>query len=129
MNDLVAGQIDIMFAGPITSLPHLRSGRIKAYAVTADARIASAPDVPTVDEAGLPGFHLSYWGGLWAPRGTPNDVITRLNAAVASALADPTLRSRLADLATELPRIEQQTPKALATLHKAEVEKWWPIIE
>jgi tripartite-type tricarboxylate transporter receptor subunit TctC len=129
MNDLVAGQIDIMFAGPITSLPHLRSGRIKAYAVTADVRIASAPVVPTVDEAGLPGFHLSYWGGLWAPRGTPRNVITRLNAAVTDALADPTLRSRFADLAVELPRSEEQTPEALAAFHKSEVEKWWPIIK
>jgi tripartite-type tricarboxylate transporter receptor subunit TctC len=127
--DLVAGQIDIMLDSPINSLPQVRAGAIKAYAVTAKTRLASAPDIPTVDEAGLPGFYASQWFALWAPKGTPRPVIDKLNAAVEHALADPIVQRRLADLGLQIFPREQQTPEALATLHRAEIEKWWPIIK
>jgi tripartite-type tricarboxylate transporter receptor subunit TctC len=128
MQDLLAGQIDLIIDDPTNSLPHVRSGKIKAFAVTAPRRLAAAPDIPTVDEAGLPGFYFSRWHALWAPRGTPADVVARLNAAVVAALADPALRAKLADLGQDIFAREQQTPEALATLHKAEIEKWWPIL-
>jgi tripartite-type tricarboxylate transporter receptor subunit TctC len=129
MQDLVAGQIDMMIIQAAVALPQVRGGAIKAYAVTARSRFAAAPDVPTVDEAGLPGLHISGWFALFAPKGTPRPVIDRLNAAVVDALADPAIRARLADLGQEIPPREQQTPEALAAFHKAEVEKWWPIIK
>jgi tripartite-type tricarboxylate transporter receptor subunit TctC len=129
MQDLLAGQIDLMFTQASTSLPHVRAGKIKAYAVAAKARLAAAPDIPTVDEAGLPGFYISIWRGIWVPRGTPKEVIAKLNAAVVEALADPAVRQRLADLGGEIPPREQQTPEALGAFHKAEIEKWWPIIK
>jgi tripartite-type tricarboxylate transporter receptor subunit TctC len=129
MQDLLAGQIDLMFTQASTSLPHVRAGKIKAYAVTARTRLAAAPDIPTVDEAGLPGFYISIWRGIWVPRGTPKEVIAKLNAAVVDALADPAVRQRLADLGGEIPPREQQTPEALGAYHKAEIEKWWPIIK
>jgi tripartite-type tricarboxylate transporter receptor subunit TctC len=127
--DLVAGQIDLMLDSPTTSLPQVRAGSIKAYAVTAKSRLAAAPDIPTVDEAGLPGMYLSVWFALWAPKGTPNDVIARLNLAAKAALADPAMGSRLADLAHEVFPPDQQTPEALGALQKADIEKWWPIIK
>ena len=111
------------------SLPQVRSGTIKAYAVTDKTRLAAAPDIPTVDEAGVPGLHISIWHALWMPKGTPKDVIAKLNAAVVDALADAAVRKRLADLGQEIPPCEQQTPQALAAYHKAEIEKWWPIIK
>jgi tripartite-type tricarboxylate transporter receptor subunit TctC len=129
MQDMIAGQIDIMFDTSANSLPQVRSGSIKGYAVTAKTRLPAAPDIPTVDEAGLPNFHISNWRGLWAPKGTPRDVIEKLNAAVRSALADPTVRKRLGDLGQELFPPEQLTPEALGALQKAEIEKWWPIIK
>jgi tripartite-type tricarboxylate transporter receptor subunit TctC len=129
MQDLVAGHIDMTFDQPTGALPNVRSGLIKAYAVTAKTRLASAPEVPTVDEAGLPGFYASIWHGLWVPKGTPNDVIAKLNAAVADALADEAVRKRLSDLGQDIPPREQQNPQALAAWHKAEIEKWWPIIK
>jgi tripartite-type tricarboxylate transporter receptor subunit TctC len=129
MQDLLAGQIDLIVTQASTSLPHVRAGKIKAYAVTAKARLAAAPDIPTVDEAGLPGFYISVWRGIWVPRGTPKDVIAKLNAAVVDALADPAVRQRLTDLGGEIPPREQQTPQALGAFHKAEIEKWWPIIK
>jgi tripartite-type tricarboxylate transporter receptor subunit TctC len=127
--DLVAGQIDFMFDSPATSLPQLRAGYIKAYAFTAKSRLAAAPDIPTVDEAGLPGLYLSVWVALWAPKGTPDDVIARLNSAARGALADPAAQSRLADIAQEVFPPDQQTPEALSALQKADIEKWWPIIK
>jgi tripartite-type tricarboxylate transporter receptor subunit TctC len=129
MQDLIAGQIDLMFDQALNSLPHVRGGKIKAYAVTANTRLASAPEIPTVDEAGLPGFYISIWSGMWAPKGTPTDVITKLNAAVVDALAHPTVRQQLADLGQAVPPRDQQTPEALRTFQKAEIEKWWPIIK
>jgi tripartite-type tricarboxylate transporter receptor subunit TctC len=129
MQDLVAGNIDMMFADPATSLPQVRAGRIKAFAVMSMSRLTSAPDIPTVDEAGLPGFYGSFWMGLWAPKGTPRDIIHKLNAAAVDALADATVRARLADIGQEIFPRNEQTPEALAALQKAEIEKWRPIFK
>jgi len=129
MQDLVAGQIDVMIDAPVMILPQLRAGTIKAFAVLAKSRLVQAPDIPTADEAGLPGFHVSNWFGLWAPRGTAKDIVGRLNAAAVSSLADPAARQKLADLGFEIPPRDQQTPEALADFQKAEIEKWWPIIK
>jgi len=129
LQDLVAGQIDLYFDQVSNSLPHVRSGRIKAYAVAAASRLAAAPDIPTVDEAGLPGFYISVWHAVWVPKGTPKDVIVKLNASIVHALRDAGVRQRLADLGQEIVPAEQQTPDALAAYQKAEIEKWWPIIK
>jgi tripartite-type tricarboxylate transporter receptor subunit TctC len=129
MLDLVAGQLDIMLTGPAIALPHVRDGSVKVYAVTAKERMAAAPDIPTTDEAGLSGFYFSVWSGLWVPRGTPNEIIARLSLAVRDALADPTVRQRLAALAYETPPRDTLGPEPLARLHKTEIEKWWPIIK
>ena len=129
MAALLAGQVDMMIDVPTSSLPQVRSGGIKAYAVMNKSRIASAPDILTVDEAGLPGFYASVWYSLWAPKRTPMDIIGKLNAAARDALADPTVRGRLADIGQEIFPREQQTPEALGALQKAEIEKWWPIIK
>jgi tripartite-type tricarboxylate transporter receptor subunit TctC len=129
MQDLLAGQIDCMIDTPTNSLPQVRGGTIKAYAVTTESRLASAPDIPTVDEAGLAGFHFSFWQALWAPKGTPAPVMDKLNAAVAASLADPAIRQRFAEQGQEVPAVAQQTPQALAAYHKAETEKWWPIVK
>lgn len=128
MQDLLAGQVDMMIDAPANSLPQVKAGTIKALAVTAKTRLTSAPDIPTVDEAGLPGFYSSGWYSIFAPKGTPRDVVARLNAAVIAALADPEVRKGLAELGQEVFPSEQQTPEALAEYQKAEIEKWWPII-
>ena len=128
LQELMGGQIDFLFDHLAHSLPHVRAGKIRAYAVTAATRSPSAPDIPTFDEAGVPGLHVLIWYGLWAPRGTPKDIIARLNAAVREALADPGVRQRLSDLGQVIPPREQQTPEALAAHHKAEIDKWWPLI-
>jgi tripartite-type tricarboxylate transporter receptor subunit TctC len=129
MQDLVAGHIDLMLIQAAVALPQVRSGAIKAYAVMAGGRFAAAQNVPTVDETGLPGLHISGWFGLYAPRGTPRAVVDKLNAALVDALADATVRARLADVGQEIPPREQQTPEALGAFTKAEIEKWWPIIK
>jgi tripartite-type tricarboxylate transporter receptor subunit TctC len=129
IQDLVAGQFDMMIDIAANSLPQVRAGNLKAFAVTDKQRLAAAPTIPTVDEAGLPGLHVSMWFAFWAPKGTSRDAVGKLNAAVAGALADPGIQKRLADLGGELPPPEQQTPAALATHHKAEIERWWPIIK
>ena len=126
--DLVAGQIDLMIAALGDALVQVRAGNIKAYAVMTKGRLAVTPDVPTVDEAGLPGTYFSGWFGLWAPARTPKNIIVRLNAAVTDALADPTVKARLADIGQEVYPREQQTADALRALQKSEIEKWWPII-
>jgi len=128
MQDMLSGQIHLAFDQAANSLPQVRGGNLQAYAVTSKTRLAVAPDIPTVDEAGLPGFYISVWHGLWSSKGTPKDVVRRLNAAAVDALADPTVRERLTELGQALPAPEQQTPEALRTYHKAEIDKWWPII-
>ncbi|HEY6254679.1 MAG TPA: tripartite tricarboxylate transporter substrate-binding protein [Xanthobacteraceae bacterium] len=127
--DLAAGRIDmgLFNVGPV--LPQVRAGAIKAYAVTARRRLPGAPDIPTVDEAGLPGLYSSVWFGFWAPARTPGEIIARLNAATVEALADEKVRARLAELAQEIFPRQQQTPQALAALQEAEIAKWWPIIK
>ena len=129
MQDLMPGRIDWLLVVPTDAVPQLRAGTIQAFAATARTRLASAPEIPTVDEAGLPGFYLSNWSGIWAPKRTPKELIARLNAAVAETLADPAVQRSLADLGQETFPPEQQTPEALAAFQKAEIDKWWPIIK
>jgi len=129
MQALVAGQIDLVFDQLSNSLPQLQAGTIKSYAVMAETRAIAAPDIPTVDEAGLPKLYLPVWNGMWAPKGTPKDVISKLNKAVVESLADTIVRQRLADIGQQIYPREHQTPEALGAYHKAEIEKWWPIVK
>jgi len=129
MQDLLGGQINLSILQPTVAMPQVRSGKIKAYAVTAKTRLSTAPDIPTVDEAGVPGVYVSVWSALWAPKGTSDRIIAQLNAAVVGALADPKVRQRLADIGQEVAPHEQQTPEGLAALQAAEIAKWWPIIK
>jgi tripartite-type tricarboxylate transporter receptor subunit TctC len=128
MQGLVAGDIDVNLDTPAISLPQLRSGNIRAYAVTAKSRLTTAPEIPTTDEAGLPGFYFSFWHAFWAPKGTPGDAIARLNDAVVRALEDATVRKRLVDLSQDIFPRDQLAPEALGAFQKAEIDKWWPII-
>jgi tripartite-type tricarboxylate transporter receptor subunit TctC len=128
MQDLIAGQIDLIFADP-TAVAQIRAGSVKAFAVTAAHRLPAVPDIPTAAEAGLPEFSLANWNGIFAPKGTPKDIIGKLNAAVSSTLADASVVQKLVNLGSEIPSREQQTPEAIAALQKAEIEKWWPIIK
>jgi tripartite-type tricarboxylate transporter receptor subunit TctC len=128
MQDLVAGQVDIMFDQAANALGQVRNGTIKAYAVLSKDRWPALPDVPSIDEAGVPALYVAYWHGLWAPKQTPKEIIAKLNAAVVSALADAAVRQRLAEVGQEVWPRSQQTPEALSAHLKAETEKWWPII-
>ena len=127
--DLIAGQIDLMIEPSSNFLSQVRAGTLKALAVCAKSRIATAPDIPTVDEAGLPGFYASLWFGLWMPKDTPGDITAKINAAVVATLADENVRKRLVEIGPTIVPRDQQTPQALAALQKAEIEKWWPIIK
>jgi tripartite-type tricarboxylate transporter receptor subunit TctC len=129
MQDMLAGTIHLAFDQVAGGLPLVQAGSLQCYAVTAKTRLAVAPNVPTVDEAGLPGFYMSVWHGLWASKGTPADAIQKLNAATVEALGDATVRQRLIDLGQELPARERLTPEALGIYQKAEIEKWWPIVK
>ncbi|HLH91514.1 MAG TPA: tripartite tricarboxylate transporter substrate-binding protein [Xanthobacteraceae bacterium] len=126
---LLAQQIDTLLNTPAVSVPQMKNADIKVYAVTAKSRIALAPDVPTTDEAGLPGFYFSFWHALWAPKGTPQPIIAKLNDALRAALADPATRKKLVDLAQDIFPPDQQSPEALATFQQAEIDKWWPVIK
>jgi len=127
--DLVAGQVDMRIGAEASQmLPHIRSGRVKGYAVLSDKRWIAAPDLPTAAEAGVPGMDIALWTGLWAPKGTPKDVIARVNAAVRQTFADPAVRERIIAAGFEIPPPERLSPEALAAYHKAETDKWWPII-
>ncbi|HZT63728.1 MAG TPA: tripartite tricarboxylate transporter substrate-binding protein, partial [Burkholderiales bacterium] len=129
MQDLLAGRLDFMVDQASNSLPQVRAGKIKALAVTARSRLSAAPEIPTVDEAGLPRLYVSVWFAIWAPNGTPRDVVAKLNATMVSALADPAVRQRLSDLGQEIVPREQQSPEALVAFHKSEAEKWWPLVK
>jgi tripartite-type tricarboxylate transporter receptor subunit TctC len=129
MQDLLAGTIDLFCPEAGQTLPQYRAGSVKAFAVLTAKRWFAAPEVPTIDEAGVPGVHFPFWHGLWAPKGIPTDVLAKLNAAVVAALADPAARKRFNDLGHEVAPREQQGPEALAAYYKAETDKWWPIIK
>lgn len=129
MQDMVAGHIDLMFSVAASAIPLIRAREIIGYAVTSKDRLAVAPEVPTVDEAGLPGFYMSNWHGIWAPKGTSSMVIHTINAAVVEALADPMVKKGLFNLGQEVAPLDRQTPEGLASLQHSEIEKWWPIIK
>jgi tripartite-type tricarboxylate transporter receptor subunit TctC len=129
MQDLIAGQIDLMFDQLSSSLPYVRDNKIKAFAITANARSASAPEIPTVDEAGLPEFYISVWHAIWVPKGTPQEIISVLNDSVVKALADPDVCQRLTALGQEIRPRDQQTPHVLSDFHRSEIRKWWPIVK
>src|SRR3984893_9270586 len=129
MNDLIAGQIDLIVDQTSNSIAQVRAGNIRAYAVTADRRLEQAPDVPTTDEAGLPGFHMTLWSGLWVPKGTPKDIVAKLNASAVDALNDPVVRGQLENLGLQMPPADPLSPEALGSWQKAEIAKWWPMIK
>jgi tripartite-type tricarboxylate transporter receptor subunit TctC len=128
LNDLVAGQIDIIVDQLSNSINQVKAGNIRGYAVTDTKRAEQAPDIPTTDEAGLPGFHMALWSGLWVPKDTPKEIVARLNAAAVDALGDPQVRKALENLGLQMPPSDQLTPEALGAWQKAEIAKWWPII-
>jgi tripartite-type tricarboxylate transporter receptor subunit TctC len=127
--DLVAGQIDIIVDQTSNSINQVRAGTIRAYAITQGTRLAQAPDVPTVDEAGLPGFHMTLWSGLWVPKGTPREIVARLNAATEDALNDPAVQKQLGNLGLQMPDKTKSAPEDLGAWQKAEIAKWWPLIK
>ena len=129
LTDLVAGQIDIIIDQTSNSISQVRAGTIRAYAVTDDKRVESASDIPTTDEAGLPGFHMTLWSGLWVPKDTPKDIVAKLNAAAVDALNDPAVRKKFENLGLQMPPKDQLSPQALGAWQKAEIAKWWPMIK
>jgi tripartite-type tricarboxylate transporter receptor subunit TctC len=129
LNDLVAGQIDIIIDQTSNSINQVRAGTIRAYAVTDSKRVENAPEIPTVDEAGLPGLHMTLWSGLWVPKGTPKEIVAKLNAAAIEAMSDPAVRKQLENLGLQMPPKDQLTPEALGAWQKAEIAKWWPMIK
>jgi tripartite-type tricarboxylate transporter receptor subunit TctC len=129
MQDMVAGTIQLSMFPVTVALPQVKAGRARSYAITAPKRSAAAPEIPSVDEAGLPNFHISLWWGFWMPKGTPKDIVARVNAAVVETLADPAVQKRVADQGLDMPAPDQRPPEALAAYQKAEIDKWWPIIK
>jgi len=128
LQDVMAGHVNSTFDQAATALGQVKAGRVRALAVTAKTRLASAPEIPTVDEAGMPGFYMSIWHALWAPKGTPKDVVMKLNGAAREALADPAVKKKLEDIGQEIPPADQQSPEALRAFHQAETDKWFPVI-
>jgi tripartite-type tricarboxylate transporter receptor subunit TctC len=124
----MAGQIDLAFGDP-SAVPAVRAGSVKVIAVAAKHRLPSVPDTPTAEESGLAGFAFANWVGIFAPKGTPKDIVSKLNSAVMTTLADPGIRQRLVELGVEIPSRDQQTPEGFAALQKADIEQWWPIIK
>jgi tripartite-type tricarboxylate transporter receptor subunit TctC len=129
MNDLVAGQIDIIVDQLSNSINQVRAGTIRGYAVTDDKRAASAPEIPTTDEAGVPGLHMTLWSGLWVPKGTPKEIVAKLNAGAIEALNDSNVRKAFENLGLQMPPAEKLTPGSLGDWQKAEIAKWWPMIK
>ncbi len=129
VQEMIAGRIDLMLDQGANALGHVRAGTLKAYAVMAKDRWPALPDVPSLDETGAKGLYVAYWHAMWAPKGTPKEIVAKLNAAVVQALADPKVKERLAGVGQDIWPREQQTPEALAAYHKAETEKWWPIVK
>ena len=129
MQDMLAGTIDTMCAEASQTLAYVTANKMKAFAVMGRTRYAGLPDVPTMEEMGITGMDISFWHGLWAPKGTPKDIVAKLNAAAVKALADPVVQKRVASLGMTIPAKEQLTPQALHDFHKAETDKWWPIIK
>jgi tripartite-type tricarboxylate transporter receptor subunit TctC len=129
LTDLVAGQIDIIIDQTSNSIAQVRAGTIRAYAVTDDKRVESAADVPSADEAGLSGFHMTLWSGLWVPKNTPKDIVVKLNAAAVDAMDDPSVRKKFEDLGLQMPPKDKLSPDALGAWQKAEIDKWWPMIK
>jgi len=129
VQDMLSDQIDMIFGSPVVTLPHIQAGRLKAYAIMSKSRLESLPDVPTVDEAGAPGAYYQGWLSLWAPKGTPKNIIAKLSSAVTAALADPAVKVRFVGMGGEVPPPDQQSPESLATFHQAEINRWWPIIK
>jgi len=129
MTDLISGQVDLLLVQGAVALPQVRAGTVKALANLSPQRSASMPDIPSADESGVPGLYIAGWFGFFAPKGTPADAIAKLNIAMVQALGDPAVRARFAELGLDVAPREQQTPDGLAAFHKAEIDKWWPIIK
>jgi len=126
---IVSGQIDVLLNTPAVSMAQLKAGKVKVFAVTDKHRLATAPDIPTTDEAGLPGFYFTFWHAFWVPKGTPKDIIAKLNAATRETLADPDIRAKLTALSQDIFPPDEQSPEALAKFQREEIAKWWPIIK
>jgi tripartite-type tricarboxylate transporter receptor subunit TctC len=128
MQDVMSGQVELTCLEASATRPHVRAGKLRAYAVLSKTRWPGMPETPTIDEAGVPGLYLPFWHGLWVPKATPRDVVAKLNSAVVETLADPAIRKRLTGLGVEIAPRDQQTPEALRAFLKGELDKWRPII-